>query len=119
MNQNSTNPGTAQRRDRMIRESVHDPYLARSKPKEPTVCRECGLVFTKGRWQSTVETPAGAAAAVCPACQRIRDKVPAGLLTLSGRFLDAHRDEILQLVNNTVELQRQQHPLKRVMATEA
>jgi NMD protein affecting ribosome stability and mRNA decay len=118
MNQNRVNPAASQRRDQIFRESIHDPYLARSKPKEPTVCSVCGLVFMKGRWQSVDEIPSGAASAVCPACQRIRDKVPAGLLTLSGRFFDGHRDEIMHLVDNTVASQRTEHPLKRIMATE-
>jgi len=106
------------RRDRLIKERIHDPYMARSKPKEPTVCEVCGVVFSGGRWQWLPETPADAHRQKCPACQRIHDKVPAGFLTLSGPFLDEHRDEIMHLVHNKVEEQKAQHPMKRLMTIE-
>lgn len=118
MNQEQVNRASPERRDRLIRESVHDPYLSGSKPKEPTVCSECGLVYSSGRWHSAAEQPTDASTALCPACQRIRDGVPAGFLTLSGNFLDAHRDEVMHLVKNTLNAQRAEHPLKRIMATE-
>ena len=106
------------RHDRLIEESVHDPYMARSKPKEPTVCEDCGVVFHKGRWQWLPEAPAGSHRQRCPACQRIHDKVPAGFLTLGGAFFDGHRDEILSLVHNKVDEQKAQHPMKRLMQIE-
>jgi len=106
------------RHDRLIKERVHDPYMARSKPVEPTLCPECGVVFTDGRWQWLSETPEAANKELCPACQRIHDKVPAGYLTLAGSFFDEHRDEILHLVNNKVEYQNAQHPMKRIMDIE-
>ena len=30
---------------------ILDPYQARQKPAESTVCPECGAVFHDGRWQ--------------------------------------------------------------------
>ncbi|MGR9046160.1 MAG: BCAM0308 family protein [Gammaproteobacteria bacterium] len=106
------------RHDRLIKEKVHDPYMTRSKPTEPTLCPECGVVFAKGRWEWLPEVPDNAHRELCPACQRIRDKVPAGFLTLSGDFFAAHRDEIMHLVHNKIEAQRAQHPMKRLMAIE-
>ena len=29
----------------------HDPYQAREKLSEPSVCRDCGAVYHQGRWQ--------------------------------------------------------------------
>ncbi|MCX8049685.1 MAG: BCAM0308 family protein [Methylohalobius sp.] len=110
--------GFHSRHDRLLKERVHDPYMTRSKPKEPSVCPQCGVVFDEGRWQWQPAPPVGASEELCPACQRIRDKVPAGFLTLSGEFFQQHREEILNLVRNKVEEQRAQHPLKRVMAIE-
>lgn len=106
------------RHDRLIKEHIHDPYMARKKPPEPTVCPECGVVFNNGRWQWMPEVPAEAHQELCPACQRIHDKVPAGYLTLSGPFYDAHRDEIMKLVHHKVEEQKAQHPMKRLMDVE-
>ena len=106
------------RQDRLIKEKVHDPYMTRSKPIEPTVCPECGVVFTSGRWQWLTGAPDGAHQERCPACHRIHDKVPAGFLTLSGEFFDEHRDEIMHLVHNKVEEQKAQHPMNRLMNVE-
>lgn len=106
------------RQDRLLKERVHDPYMTRSKPNEPSVCSECGVVFSSGRWQWLPEIPAGAEQVLCPACQRVRDRVPAGYLTLSGEFFTAHRDEIMRLVHNKVEAQKAQHPMKRLMDVE-
>src|SRR5690349_4580543 len=38
------------RRDKMFEERVHDPYKARHKIAEPSVCSQCGAVFHEGRW---------------------------------------------------------------------
>jgi NMD protein affecting ribosome stability and mRNA decay len=106
------------RRDRLIQEKVHDSYMAVGKPEEPTVCRDCGVVFHQGRWQWLPEPPAQAVEAVCPACRRTQDRVPAGFLTLSGEFFQEHRDEIMNLVENTVASQEKEHPMKRLMRVE-
>lgn len=118
MNRNEGRKNGTDRRDRLIKEEIHDPYMMRSKPTEPTVCTDCGVVFAGGRWQWQEERPRGAADDLCPACQRTREKMPAGILTLRGEFFVAHRDEILRLVHNKVEGQKAQHPLKRLMAIE-
>ncbi len=88
------------------------------KLPEPTVCPECKVVFSGGRWQWSTTIPTGAHEKLCPACRRIRDKVPAGVLTLSGGFFEGHRDEIMNLVQNSVEAQKAEHPVKRIMDIE-
>lgn len=103
------------RQDRLIKERVHDPYMARSKPVAPTVCPDCGVVFKSGRWQWMNDRLEGANHERCPACKRVHDRVPAGFLALSGDFFSAHRDEIMRLVHNKVEEQKAQHPMKRLM----
>jgi NMD protein affecting ribosome stability and mRNA decay len=105
------------RKDRLLRELVHDPYRSKSKLTEPTVCPECGAVFHHGRWD-WAESPAEAHEGKCPACHRIQDKVPAGFLTLSGEFLQQHKEEILNLIRNYEEREKKEHPLKRVMNIE-
>jgi NMD protein affecting ribosome stability and mRNA decay len=109
--------GDRGRGDRLIQERVHDPYKTRSKLPEPTVCPECQAVFTQGRWSWT-EVPAEANQTLCPACQRIRDRVPAGFLSLSGEFFQNHREEILNLIRNKEQSEKAQHPLKRIMNIE-
>jgi hypothetical protein len=98
------------RRDRLIKERGHDPYMTRSKLTEPTACSECRVVFSNGRWRWLPEVLEGVCQELCPACQRTRDRVPAGFLTLKGEFFVEHRDEIMHLLHNKVEAQKAQHP---------
>ena len=105
------------RRDRLLRELDHDPYHSKLKLKEPSVCGECGAVFHKGRW-SWGGAPEGAHEILGPACQRIKDRVPAAFLTLRGEFFAAHSEEIGNLIQNYIERESAEHPLKRLMASE-
>jgi hypothetical protein len=106
------------RMDRRIREHVHDPYKTRLKLAEPTVCPECGAVFHKGRWQWSAHPPKGAHEEMCQACHRTKDKYPAGTLTLTGAFIDSHRDEIVHLIRHQEELEKGERPLHRVISIE-
>ncbi|NIP74092.1 MAG: ATPase [Gammaproteobacteria bacterium] len=102
------------RQDRRIREMDHDPYHSKLKLSGPAVCSQCGVVFADGRWQWG-EPGHEYREVVCPACQRVRDRVPAGFLTLKGAFLGRHRDEIENLVRNVEEREKAHHPMKRIM----
>ena len=102
------------RGDRLIRERVHDPYKARRKPSEPAVCPDCGAVYADGRW-NWQERPHNAVEEPCPACQRMKDDYPAGILSLGGKFLEKHREEILNLARNEEEQEKAEHPLHRIM----
>lgn len=106
------------RHDRLLEQEIHDPYMTRAKHIEPTVCPECGVVYNNGRWQWLPEIPSGANKELCPACQRIQDKVPAGYLTLKGEFFSQHQDEIMNLLHNKVDAEKSQHPMKRLMDAE-
>jgi NMD protein affecting ribosome stability and mRNA decay len=105
------------RQDRRIQEAVHDPYRAKGKYREPTVCPECSASMHHGRW-TWQPAPAGAHEILCPACQRVRDRVPAAFLSLGGGFLAEHRDEIVRTVHNVESRQKAEHPLERIMAAE-
>jgi NMD protein affecting ribosome stability and mRNA decay len=105
------------RHDGIFQEYEHDTYKAKGKPPEPTVCRECGAVFHAGRWQ-WLTMPTKAHRNVCPACQRIQDHFPAGFLTLQGDYFLSHREEIMNLVHNHEQREREEHPLQRIMAVE-
>lgn len=104
------------RRDRFIKERIHDPYRQREKLPEPTVCPTCGVEYREGRW-TWVETRSDRAHEyLCPACQRIRDGVPAGFLTLgSSDFLTEHREEIMKLVHNREKAEKTRRPMSRLM----
>ena len=96
---------------------VLDPYVAQRKPHEPTVCTECGAVYRRGRWQWGPK-PADAAEMMCPACRRVHDRLPAGIVTVHGGPAQSHRDEIIRLARREEELEKPEHPLNRIMAVE-
>lgn len=94
-----------------------NPYYEARKYPEPTVCSGCGLIYKAGRWQPPQDTPSDLPAnqSACPACRREADRMPAGLLYLSGSYLDAHREEILNIARNQSRAAAAQRPLQRIM----
>jgi NMD protein affecting ribosome stability and mRNA decay len=105
------------RHQHILDELVHDTYKTRGKLPEPSRCGDCGAVWHRGRW-TWAAPPANAQVARCPACKRIRDRFPAGFVTLKGAFLQAHRDEIVARVRNCEARARPNHPLQRIMNIE-
>jgi len=103
------------RKDRLIHERVHDPYKAKRKLSEPTVCPECGAIFQNGRWQWATSHPYDAHKEICQACRRIRDHYPAGVVSLKGDFVRQHRVEILNLARHHEILEKELHPLHRII----
>lgn len=105
---------TAGRRLQLMTGTRHDPYQARRKPRSPSVCPACGLVFAAGRWQRGA-APAGAHDELCPACHRIRDDYPAGYLTIDGPWAREYREQVLRTARNFAERMEAEHPLQRIM----
>ena len=81
---------------------------------EPTACTECNSVYLEGRW-TWYEPPVNANKIVCPACQRIAAKYPAGYLELRGSFFKTHQEEMLNLIHNEEKQEKGAHPLERIM----
>jgi len=54
----------------------------------------------------------------CPACRRAADRYPAGYVELAGAFLRAHQEEILNLIHNLEEQEKQARPLERILTME-
>ena len=105
------------RRDRLIREHVHDPYKTRLKLREPAVCPQCGVVFHEGRWH-WAPRPSPAHEELCQACHRINDHCPAGELTISGDFAMRHKDEILHLARHQEGQVKAENPMHRIIGIE-
>jgi len=102
-------------RDRTYDDLRHDPYQAKGKYKEPAECGDCGAVFHHGRWTWTTASE-NAARVECPACHRIRDKQPAGFITLAGVPMGEERDELARIVRNVEKHEKAEHPLHRIIA---
>jgi NMD protein affecting ribosome stability and mRNA decay len=93
------------------------PGRPRGKAPELAACPGCGASYREGRW-TWKSAPAGSYEQTCPACERIADGYPAGVLHVGGDFVAAHRAELIGLIRHVEERERAEHPLKRVMAIE-
>jgi NMD protein affecting ribosome stability and mRNA decay len=97
---------------------IQNPYQERERDKYPdgTGCPECGAVFVKGKWTWS-KPPAGGRVPpeLCPACQQIKADYAGGILTLSGSFVAAHREDVLNRVRNVEREEKKDHPLQRIM----
>ena len=105
------------KRDRSVRARKHDQYKAKGKLREPSVCRECKAVYHKGRWMWG-PVPSESQEVMCPACERIRDRAPSGVLLLTGEFVAKHRDQVLGLASNEEARLKAEHPLARIIKIE-
>lgn len=119
MKRNQVQASLRGRRSRMLQEEVgYDTYKSKGKLKDPTACLRCGAVFYRGRWSWSAQ-PTQVYDAVCPACHRIADHCPAGVVHLSGPFFEAHKEEILNKVRREEAAEKTEHPLSRIMWMEA
>ena len=65
-----------------------DPYAMLRSPKGPAICRTCLAIYANKRWSFDGAEARRLAASprtqelVCPACQKIRDDYPEGIVTL-------------------------------------
>ena len=98
------------RRDYSGPRRTDDPYRDTMKPPEPTRCPVCHASFTQGRW-SWAPAPPDSHQVTCPACLRIEDRFPAGYVSVKGKFLDDHRDEIIAVIKAKEMHQKSEHAL--------
>lgn len=105
------------RHDQLYQEGPHDPYLAKGALPDPAFCGDCGAVYQAGRWCWGVP-PEDAKETTCPACARIQDHQPAGFLFLEGGFFTAHKEELMGVLRHQEEKQKDDHPLRRIVAVE-
>ena len=103
--------------EQLLQEVVHDTYKERRKLSEPTRCPHCEAVYRDGRW--TWRKSSGPAHRVlCPACRRLRDRFPAGYVSMMGPFFRQHREEIVALAHHCAQREGAEHPLERIMKME-
>ncbi len=99
-----------------------DPYLPRGANQKIAMCSACHAVFRNKRWY--IEQPPDAAAVgkaeplktVCPACLKIRDNFPGGVVTLKGDYVLPHKQDLMNLIKNEEERARGFNPLERIMS---
>ena len=98
-----------------------DPYLLTRGLNGGAVCTKCHSVLQKKRWTINDElyikkaSMKGTVKVHCPACKKMKDRFPGGILKLGGNFLREHRDEIMKLVKNEEQRARGFNPLERII----
>lgn len=100
---------------------TQDPYAMLKAPKGPAICRKCLAIYADKRWHfdkveaSKLAASPRAKKLVCPACQKIRDDYPEGIVTLTWSGLREHDSEIRGLIANVEARAASANPLDRVM----
>ena len=99
-----------------------DSYLPRGASKRISVCEGCRSVYMNKRWyyegvvdETALKNP-DAAKIVCPACLKMRDNFPGGIVTLKGDYVLSHKHDLIRLIKNEEERARGLNPLERVMS---
>lgn len=98
-----------------------DPYAMLKAPKGPAMCSTCKAVYLNKRWYVDDHQARRVAASpdvqklVCPACQKIRDGYPEGIVTVKWSELNDHEAEIRGLIAHVEARAISVNPLDRVM----
>ncbi len=104
------------RKDKLFKDYLHDPYFIKEKYSEPSVCERCGVVFADGIFTWVKSIPKDFPKMICPACKRIEDRFEGGIVLLSGKFLNGHKEEIINIVKNVEAYKIEKRPLERIMS---
>ncbi len=103
-------------------DTTSDPYLTSEGNNGNSVCKKCHSVFHNKRWymdEALYEQKVGQKSinkVLCPACRKVKDRFPGGILRLRGEFLKEHKSEILNLIKNEEQKAMGFNPLERIMS---
>jgi NMD protein affecting ribosome stability and mRNA decay len=98
-----------------------DPYILEEGFKEPALCESCHALYRNKRWYLDPEEFAAVRGdpsvhqVVCPACQKIAEHYPEGVVTLRGAYLWDHEEEIRNILHNEEDKARAKNPLERII----
>jgi NMD protein affecting ribosome stability and mRNA decay len=99
-----------------------DPYILDEGMPEPSVCTSCHAIYRNKRWYLkeqdyyTIKESDTVHETVCPACQKMDQLYPEGVVTLRGDYLWKHEEEILNILRNTENNAMAKNPLERIMS---
>jgi len=99
-----------------------DSYLPRGASRNMSVCGGCRAVYMNRRWYAEGDAYKSSvnnremAKVICPACLKIRDNFPGGIVTLKGDYVLPHKADLMNLIRNEEERARGLNPLERVIA---
>jgi NMD protein affecting ribosome stability and mRNA decay len=102
-------------------DTASDPYLLSEGNNGKSVCKKCHAVYHNKRWymdEALYEKRVAQKSinkVLCPACRKVKDRFPGGILRLKGKFLKEHKSEIMNLIRNEEQKARGFNPLERIM----
>jgi NMD protein affecting ribosome stability and mRNA decay len=101
----------------------NDPYIPRKSASAVGACPKCHAIRRNKRWHldekeyaSLTRKPGAAVPERCPACRKIADGFPSGVILLRGGYVREHREEILKLARNEEKRAMGFNPLERIMS---
>lgn len=103
-----------QEKDQYYGKKIRDPYQLNKTYPDPTICNSCGSLYTNGKW-TWHDLPEEAHRGICPACHRIRDNHPGGIIELRGSFLAENKSDILDVVHHIKDREIIENPMERVL----
>ena len=98
-----------------------DPYLPEGGRHELAVCTTCKAIYRNKSWFYDEELyrenfqKETTHRVTCPGCQKVQDHYYEGVLTLEGKFLAQHHDDIMALLHRQAEQVARKNPLERVI----
>ncbi|MBE0597635.1 MAG: hypothetical protein IH614_10220 [Desulfuromonadales bacterium] len=98
-----------------------DPYVPEAGLPEPAVCIVCHAIYRNRRWYLkekeyvAIREVEEVNEVTCPACQKIQQHYPEGVVTLRGGYLWQHEEEILNILRNIENTAMAKNPLQRIM----
>lgn len=98
-----------------------DPYIPEEGRKEPSLCEKCHAVYQNKRWYvddeafARLQDSGDAQLVTCPACRKIAEHYPEGIVTLRGDYLWQHEEEIRNILLNEEDKAMAKNPLERIM----
>lgn len=101
-----------------------DPYIPDEGLREVSLCESCHALYRNKRWYLDAEAFEAAKAGgdfkwvSCPACQKIAERYPEGVITLGGDYLWDHEEEIRNILKNEESKAMAKNPLERIIRME-
>lgn len=101
-----------------------DPYIPEEGREEVTICTDCQAIYRDKRWfldeqrHKELSQTEGVNRTTCPACRKIAERYPEGIVTLRGSYLWEHETEIRNIISNEEKKAMDKNPLERIMSIE-
>ena len=98
-----------------------DPYQMDKRLQEPSICQNCHAIYRHKQWHlnqqeaESLQHNPDAMWVTCPACAKIAEHYPEGVVTLRGDYLWKHEHEIRNLLQNEAEKVMSKNPLSRII----